>query len=67
MFKLSEQVLKNVKSALRPTWEPALAGPQIYSAGCSLCSGLCKQSCKDTCRGLCKNKCTGGLSQSKRR
>lgn len=57
MFKLSEQFLENIKSALAPAWEPAFEGPQ-YMATCNTCIGSCKNSCKGACKGSCQGGCT---------
>ncbi len=57
MFKISSEILANIRAALSPTFESAMAGPQIYYA-CASCAATCKSLCRGGCKGTCKGGCT---------
>ena len=62
MFELEKQILENIRHALKPMWEPALEGPQIYNMAPR--GGGCMGTCKHSCRGDCKGSCQGGCTRS---
>lgn len=57
MFKLTKELLSNIKKAIIPEFEAIPVGPNIQYA-CAPCSGTCKAACRNNCSGSCKSGCT---------
>lgn len=64
MSLLNDIVMATLK-AMKPNYEPALAGNVYYASGCG-CTGNCGQSCRGGCEtgcsGNCGRSCSGSCS-----
>lgn len=62
MGLLNDAVMAALK-AIKPNYEPVLAGEIYYASGCG-CTGNCGQSCRGGCEVGCSGNCGRSCSGS---